>query len=157
MRDYKFRGQSINGDWHYGLLSISQGKSGQPPAGYYISNSAGMPWAYHVRPETLGQYTGHNLEYAELYEYDIVRLEENAKGVDPEDKITYYIVTWIKEWCMFSLLRIENEYFEYKHGDVRNLDTLMFWTFPLDIGDADSSKHYLCGNIFDNPELIQLK
>ncbi len=50
---YKFRGQSVNGDWYDGLLSISQGNNLQPEKGYYISNSGGMPWAYQVRPETI--------------------------------------------------------------------------------------------------------
>ncbi len=58
MREIKFRGMRLNGEWAYGLLSISQGYPGQPKIGYYISNSCGMPWAYSVRPETVGQYTG---------------------------------------------------------------------------------------------------
>jgi len=58
MRPIEFRGLSINGDWYYGLLSISQGLGGQPEKGYYISNKVGMPWAYQVRPETVGQFTG---------------------------------------------------------------------------------------------------
>ena len=50
---YIFKGQSVNGDWYEGLLSVSQGLSRQPEEGYYISNSGGMPWAYQVRPETV--------------------------------------------------------------------------------------------------------
>ncbi len=57
-REIKFRGMTIAGEWVYGLLSISQGKGSQPEKGYYISNSDGSPWAFSVRPETVGQYTG---------------------------------------------------------------------------------------------------
>lgn len=59
MREILFKGQSINGEWFEGLLSISQGLTGQPPKGSYISNKSGMPWAYNVRPETVCQFTGY--------------------------------------------------------------------------------------------------
>jgi hypothetical protein len=70
MREIKFRGKGINGEWHKGLLSISQGKPGQPEKGYYISNEAGMPWAYQVRPETIGQLIA-TIDGQEFYEGDI--------------------------------------------------------------------------------------
>ena len=67
MREIKFRGKGINGEWYKGLLSISQGKPGQPEKGYYISNEAGMPWAYQVRPETIGQLIA-TIDGQEFYE-----------------------------------------------------------------------------------------
>ncbi len=48
-----FKGLDISGEWHFGLLSESCGLQGQPNKGYYISNAAGQPWAYLVRPETI--------------------------------------------------------------------------------------------------------
>jgi hypothetical protein len=75
MREIKFRGKDINGKWHYGLLSISQGHKGQPEEGCYISNGSGFPWAYHVMPDTVGQFTGviDNEETKnEVYEGDIL-------------------------------------------------------------------------------------
>ena len=49
----RFKGQGESGEWFSGLLAISQGHQGQPEAGHYISNAAGMPWAYKVIPETI--------------------------------------------------------------------------------------------------------
>jgi hypothetical protein len=79
MRVIKFRGKDTNGKWHFGLLSISQGRPGQPEKGYYISNGCGCPWAYEVIPETLGQYTEVVDFYnSEIYECDIVKRSETG-------------------------------------------------------------------------------
>ena len=80
MKDIKYRGLEMddegkwfNGRWVYGLLSISQGCKGQPLPGYYISNSAGMPWAFRILPESLGQYIGlRDKQKTEIFEDDII-------------------------------------------------------------------------------------
>lgn len=51
VRVFKFRGQSIGGDWVFGLLS-KKGKE------WFISNPSDKPFAFKVRPETIGQFTG---------------------------------------------------------------------------------------------------
>jgi hypothetical protein len=101
------------------------------------------------------QFTGHQIAGKDVYEGDIVRLEENADGIDPDDKMTWYVVTWLQEWCMFALLRAKDEYREYLAGGVEKLDTTIFWTFPLDLEDTDTSKHYLCGNIYEDAYLLE--
>lgn len=59
---FKFRGMTLGGEWVYGNLAIINEKiksCGMTiDAGYYISNKVGMPFAYPVRPETIGQCTG---------------------------------------------------------------------------------------------------
>ena len=74
MREIKFRGLSVNGDWYYGNLSRLNKKLGICEKGSYISNSAGSPFAYQVRPETVGQFIGIiNSNGVELYEGDKIR------------------------------------------------------------------------------------
>lgn len=48
---YLFRGKKIRGDWVQGLLANTDDK-------WYISNKAGRPFAFEIRPETICQYTG---------------------------------------------------------------------------------------------------
>ena len=51
MREIFFKAKTISGNWVNGLLSNKDDK-------WYISNKAGMPFAYDVRPETICQFTG---------------------------------------------------------------------------------------------------
>lgn len=81
--EIKFRGLNDSGkNWYYGLLSISRGLQGQPKVGYYISNRAGMPWAYKVIPETVGQYINvKDDDKKEIYKDDILANTCGRKGI----------------------------------------------------------------------------
>lgn len=104
--------------------------------------------------EFRGRYTGlKDKNGKEIYEGDIFRIEENATEADEVDRIFYVVITWVQEWCMFCSLLVDSEYFDYKNDGIKGLDEPMFWTYTLE--DTNSRKHFLCGNIYEQPHLLK--
>lgn len=98
----------------------------------------------------LMQYTGRkDKNDREVFEGDIYRIEEETDGLD---EVFYVVVVWIHEWSMFASL-IVDEYNRYKIGGVKELDEPLFWAYTLE--DINSSKHFHCGNIYQNPDLLK--
>lgn len=70
-RIIKFRGQTIGGEWVTGNLSILKKDFSAVRKGHYISNSTGSPFAFMIRPETVGEFTGFkDINGKELFEGD---------------------------------------------------------------------------------------
>lgn len=125
MREILFKEKTINGNWVNGLLANKNDK-------WYISNKAGSPFAYDVRPETLCQFTGLCDSYGnKIWENDILmaHLDESY----PED-VTYKTVEWnVAGWVTHEAGSTDREYLD----------------------EFDLEHFEVVGNIFDNKELLQ--
>ena len=125
MREILFKAKTISGNWVNGLLANKNNK-------WYISNKAGSPFAYEVRPETLCQFTGLTDKNGKrIWENDILmaHLDESY----PEDT-TYETVEWgVAGWVTHEANSIDKQYLD----------------------EFDLEHFEVVGNIFDNKELLQ--
>lgn len=136
VREIKFRGMDIHGNWHYGNLSVVNIPYKNIEVGCYISNSAGLPFAYLLRPETAGQFTGIlDKNDKEIYEGDIVAIHNKGEyreeePVDGKAEVKFLDGAFI---CMgFYAMRISKSY--------SNQDSK--WEMEV------------IGNIYENKDLI---
>ncbi|WPC79756.1 YopX family protein [Bacillus halotolerans] len=143
MREIKFRGMGINGEWYYGNLSIIKQriKSMGIDPGSYISNKAGVPFAYKVRPETVGQFTG--LE------------DKNGKGIYEGDCYTAKhksgkVYTGQVKYDLSFVFDIEGfeELFINGVGAVKTNRTFDIHSFIKWFDEVE-----VIGNIYEDPEL----
>ena len=126
MREILFKAKTFNGKWVQGLLAHKDNK-------WYISNKEGMPFAFEVRPETIGQYTGlKDKNGNKIWENDIIK---------PYDTVTNegYIIGW------------DNEMGAFVFCDINTNDSLyvLVGHYIESIQPVE-----VIGNIFDNSELL---
>ena len=128
MRAIKFRGKANDGRWIYGGLVYSDDI--EPAIYFEVGNKVKrMEWAY-VDPATVGQFTGLTDRNGEgIYEGDILAIE----GIKYP---RHYIVSWNTEKLMFCI------------GD-----TPLYAL--LEAGSTTMREYIVCGNVFDNPELLK--
>ncbi|MER2456382.1 YopX family protein [Bacillus subtilis] len=138
MREIKFRGMGINGEWYYGNLSIIKQriKSMGIDPGSYISNKAGVPFAYRVRPETIGQYTVlKDKNGREIYEGDIVRITSE----DDEEEFNICEVKFSDGAFQVDVSGLSSDY------DVTAVGWVEYATIEV------------IGDVYQNPELLDSK
>lgn len=123
---YLFRGKTICGDWVRGLLANNGDK-------WYISNNAGRPFAFEIRPDTICQCTGLKDKNGRvIWENDIIKAW--SQGTCAKGKIKQRIDgTWIM-------------YPAWQKGE-------MWYLCPDNNGETTVE---VIGNIFDNPELLEV-
>lgn len=109
---FLYRGMTVNGKWVYGYLSvITKEQKAKVEPGFYISNKKGMPFAYDVRPETVGQCTVLKDEYGELiFEGDIISFQEYTDLRRIRGVIRFLNGTF---WCDYEK-RCDNFHLMYK-------------------------------------------
>ncbi|HBZ6456217.1 TPA: hypothetical protein MMD81_002098 [Listeria monocytogenes] len=133
MRTIEFKAQNVNGVWVCGNLSILKKKIGNVATGSYISNSAGAPFAYKVRPETVSQFTGlTDKNGKKIFEGDIVEIIE----IDAFGNLDW---NRLKGKVMFS------------EGAWLVTDNRSF-AIPL---WSEINEIEVIGNIHENPELLE--
>ena len=124
MRDILFKAKTCNGEWVQGLLAHKDNK-------WYISNKAGMPFAFEVRPETIGQYTGLT--------------DKNGNKIFEGD-----LILLMDRWYCAVEYDVENARFILNGEYVKNEDEVTHSSFaPYYQNEIE-----VVGNIFDNLELL---
>ena len=135
MRLIKFRGLTEAGMLVCGNLTVLSANHQNIKVGYYISNSAGLPFAYKIRPETVGQFTGlPDKQGKEIYEGDVVEVNEGGE-------ISIHQVRWFGDY-------------NYPAFDL-DPDLDCECNGLQHIASGDDITMTVIGNIYNNPELLK--
>jgi len=110
----KFRGMLLSGEWVIGNLTIIPKTIDVVEEGYYISNKVGMPFAFKVRPETVGMSTGREDKHGvEIFEGDIVRFSVFNYYGDQKNSEMIGVVSYYKCDACF-IVENDTDYWEGK-------------------------------------------
>lgn len=145
-----FKAKTCNGEWVAGFLHCKNDK-------WYISNKAGSPFAFEVRPDTICQCTGLKDKNGNLiWENDVVDFLGH-KG------------TVVFECGGFGIGYQKNIYWEEIQANImratgcenilyacENDNYISLWEIYWNFNDEDDSVNTVevIGNVFDNPELL---
>ena len=131
MREILFKAKACNGEWVQGLLAHKDNK-------WYISNKAGMPFAYEVRPDTICQYTGLTDKNGnKIWDNDVIKTDcGNVRVIYSAEPSPYENSFNVGFEVLFNNIT-DNENYRRDVG---------YWACYRGFG--------VIGNIFDNPELL---
>lgn len=135
----KYRGKTIKGFLVVGYVSVVTDKRCGVEPGTYISNSVGLPFAYEVIPETVGQSTGlKDKNGVEIFEGDMVKV------TDEDEEYSYISV--VKNYAEEGYPAFDIEYPSDWEYESNALSTIMS-------GGYETIE--IIGNIYENPELLE--
>ena len=121
---YLFKAKTCNGEWVSGFLHCKENR-------WYISNKAGAPFAFEVRPDTICQCTGLKDKNGKLiWENDVVKYKHG----------NFYKAFWRNNYYQFSWICVKSDVFSIG----AKWDLWSFKSFEIEV----------IGNIFDNPDLL---
>lgn len=133
MREIKFRGRNIEGEWLQG--DLINGKINNTPTAFIFPDDAPNSYdRYSVNPNTIGQFTGlRDRNGTEIYEGDIIGYH------NPNIK---HLIFYNERQARFMAAL---------NGDI---DNDFVCVCGLDDSRWNASKEVI-GNIHDNPELLK--
>lgn len=123
---YLFKAKTCNGEWVSGFLHCKENRR-------YISNKAGAPFAFEVRPDTICQCTGLRDKNGKLiWENDICDRKEEYPEI-----VKYNNGDWTLDYS-------------YSKGKESGYCCCNLGFYALERKCVE-----VIGNIFDNPELLE--
>lgn len=134
MREILFRGKrKDNGEWVYGNYAVTDNNGKQH---FIFQNKA---FEFEVDPETVGQYTGITDDNGKkIFEGDIL-------GITNDDPDYDYITKVYLDW---NTLCVDVQGQDYDCTSIG---------FAIGIWDDECDRVEVIGNIYDNPELLEVE
>ena len=146
MREHKYKAERLDGQWVEGYYFA------KPILNLHFILEGENQWM--IDPDTLCEFTGyHDSSKQKIYQNDIVRFY--LGGV----KLCDYLIWWNNEMQCMSAVDLKwvkfngFDYFDFNNPRFRYED----FCFMLQDHWGDYSKIEVIGNIFDNPELLEVK
>lgn len=153
MREHRYKAKRLdNGEWIEGYLWRDTTSS------YYIRKEIDLAYAkmvdFEVDPDTICEsiyYRDTNKQ--EIYQNDIIRFYLG------KEKLYDFLIHWNQEMRCMSAIDLNQ--LKFNGLDYFNFNNPMFkyedFCFMLQDPWGDYSKIEVIGNIFDNPELLEVK
>ena len=134
MREILFRGKrKDNGEWVYGNYAVTDNNEKQH---FIFQNKA---FVFEVVPETVGQYTGITDDNGKkIFEGDILGVTND----DPD----YDYITKVYLDCDTLCVDVQGQDYDYTSIG-----------FAIEIWDDECDQVEIIGNIYDNPELLEVE
>lgn len=155
MREIKYRGKDLQGNWRYGSLLLATDRWYKQAGGFHrewiasrtFSNGGfiAMTERYCVKPETIGQFIGKKDKKGnEIYDGDIIYVQF------PDGSGGNHLVGWNEKTASYGIM----DAYSYQ-SIAEGFDFAEFKNYVLLAFLKDALICEVVGNIHDNPELLK--